>query len=668
MKRFPLRKFFLSGVVAFIAASLGYLFFVEELEVKKFEKFNSDFERNEIVLKNNLANYSKILNVFSFYFRSSTNVSREEFQIFAKGILLESDVSEICWHSETGEVLSTLRGNIKECGSFDILEPIQMVTYDGLHFQSATFVENQTQRGYISLLVHLDILFKGVVHENTSNFLLLRDTLKNQVLKFDLSSNTFVKSSDPQFAAIHNRYSEILNSNNIGFTYVSFLQDGIELDSLQRTLLVAIFLVTFLSVGLINFLVDTKKEIEKRVISRTTDLNREVVLRRDAQLRAEELARAKTQFLANVSHEIRTPLNGILGSIQLCLSSDLPKQTLELLNLCSASGKNLLSLLNDILDFAKLDSSQMKLEISGFNPGAAVSSVIRVFEPLAHEKGVKLKFNNFLLDRFFMGDELRFKQIAQNFISNAIKFTENGEVEITVEEYLDLENSHVVVLSVKDSGIGIDEDFKRSIFMPFQQEDETYVRRFGGTGLGLSICRKIADLMGGEIKLESSKGIGSTFIFKVNLKETEAVKITDATDSCAMEVLNISGKVLIVEDNPINAILLSKFLERLNVSYEVADNGQVALDKIEKEKFSLVLMDIQMPVMNGIDATRQIRKTKNATTLPIIALSANAFEDNRLECLEVGVNEFMSKPVEFARLKIVISKYLNSHIDGSRRG
>lgn len=649
-----------SILISFAPTFVVYSYFYESDRKDLEMEFRSLYEKNEILLKKNIESYSKNLEVFKYFFSASTHLTTDEFLGFANNYFSNSDVVETCWHSESLTLIASLKNKHELCSKFDFLEPTQVISDTGPFLLTTVNVKSETQRGFVTLIIPLKKITNGITNTpNYLNFLLLKDSLKNSVIAYDSELNKVNRHNLMEESSVINSYfSEILRSNDLTFSYVSYMKKSVQLDTIQWVVVAAVFLVTSLFLNFLFFLFESRRRIELSVLQRTKELNREVQLRKQLQLKAEELAWAKSQFLANVSHEIRTPLNGILGSIQLAIKNIKDEETKDLLLLCKSSGDNLLSLLNDILDFSKLDLAQMRIEMRPYDLSKAILSVVHIFEPVAKEKGIQIHFEQDVVHRFYLGDETRFKQVTQNFLSNAIKFSPPGEIIVKLSSEVRDEDSDIVELSVKDNGIGIDDKFKQVIFTPFRQEDDSYVRRFGGTGLGLSICKKISELMGGEILLISEKGKGSTFCFKVPLRRTEEGMLENKQEFDLKGDLP-SGMVLVVEDNEVNKVLMTKFLENLKVSFKVVSNGLEAVEAIRNDQYSLVLMDIQMPVMNGLEATRIIRQELSDIDLPIIALSANAYEDNIEECLRMGMQEFVSKPLNFLHLKSILHKYLN---------
>ncbi|MDZ4150180.1 response regulator [Methylicorpusculum sp.] len=379
---------------------------------------------------------------------------------------------------------------------------------------------------------------------------------------------------------------------------------------------------------------------------------------REAKELAEQAAKSKSEFLANMSHEIRTPMNGIIGLTQLALNQPSTQEVRNYLNKALLSSQNLLGILNDILDFSKIEADRMEIEKAPFDLDTLLDNLRNLFEIRAHAK--KLDFAIAVqagIPRNLTGDALRLQQILANLLSNAIKFTEHGGVFLTVS--LKHRSGTKVLLSftVKDTGIGITQSDKDKLFQPFSQVDGSITRRFGGTGLGLAISHKLLAMMDGHFFVDSQPDSGTSFLFDLPLVITDKDKprLTRHRNnlhagSLSNELSNlghsIRGKrILLVEDNEVNQQVVKEFLKLSGILVDVANNGKEALEKIGQQNFDAVLMDIQMPVMGGIEATRELRKHQHLAELPIIALSAGVTMSERENCLAQGMNDFISKPI-----------------------
>ena len=360
---------------------------------------------------------------------------------------------------------------------------------------------------------------------------------------------------------------------------------------------------------------------------------------------AEESTRSKETFLANMSHEIRTPMNAIIGmSTQLAKTNLDSTQQFYLETIHSASD-NLLFIINDILDFSKIDAGKLHLERIGFGPKELLNSALRVLSHRAEEKGLSL--NNVFFDPaispVLMGDPYRLNQVLINLISNAIKFTEKGNVDISCEVLNEGLLSQTIQITVKDTGIGMEANFLDCLFEKFSQEDASVTRQHGGTGLGMSICKDLINLMGGEIQVKSKKGIGSTISLKIKLDKGTFENLPEKPIFEIDSKILVDKKVLLVDDNQMNRLVAATILTNHGAIITTAQNGKEAVEILEKILFDIVLMDIQMPVMDGVEATAIIR-SKISKGLPIIALTANAIKGDNDKYLAAGMNGYLSKP------------------------
>ncbi len=381
---------------------------------------------------------------------------------------------------------------------------------------------------------------------------------------------------------------------------------------------------------------------------------------RVAKNKAEEIVQIKELFMANMSHEIRTPLNGIFGMANLLNDTKLSQRQKNYTSAILSSSNNLLTIINDILDFSKIEAGKFTLEKIRFNLKEIISSAIGSNKFKAEENGIDLSYYiDSNVKTTFKGDPTRLNQVILNLLSNAVKFTLNGKVTLTIE--LNRENSthQLLKFSVKDNGIGIEKDYLKNIYESFSQAEKSTARKYGGTGLGLPISKKIVELMGGELKIESEIKKGSHFYFVINLEFSKEKhdsgginKLLDLTEDFN------STKVLLVEDNTINRLMAITLLEKWNCDVDYAEDGLEALEKLKNNTYELILMDVRMPNMGGVEATKIIRSDLEITT-PIIALTANAIKGDDNKCIDVGMDDYLSKPFEPLELNQKITQYVN---------
>ncbi|VAW00900.1 hypothetical protein MNBD_ALPHA06-972 [hydrothermal vent metagenome] len=388
-----------------------------------------------------------------------------------------------------------------------------------------------------------------------------------------------------------------------------------------------------------------RDELEDRVRNRTRDLQ-------VSKTKAEAASKAKSEFLAVMSHEIRTPLNGVMGMSTALAATELNSDQSDMLGTIQKSGQILLTILNDVLDLSKIEAGEIKIGKEAFAVRDVVEPVIDLYKATAQEKGLELVLECSVAEEYrFESDPARLRQIVSNFISNALKFTEKGKVTLSIDHQADADGDNYLVFNVIDTGIGIDESAQKTIFEKFTQIDGSLSRKFEGTGLGLAICSELVHHMGGEISLKSTEGEGSWFRFFVPVNrlqdeicETEQTQVNTAKIQKQQKI-----RILVAEDNKTNRMVIKAILAPLNAEIIFAEDGMQAVDIWQTSKFDLVLMDIQMPNMNGVDATKAIRELEQSQSrnkTPIVAVTANAMPHQRDEYLAAGMDDHVAKPIQ----------------------
>ena len=428
-----------------------------------------------------------------------------------------------------------------------------------------------------------------------------------------------------------------------------------------------------------ELLAGANAELEAKVAERTSELSAanaaltsEIAERKrteeelqSAKKAAEAASRAKSAFLANISHEIRTPMNGIIGMAQILEFTELDTKQKEYLHDIQVSSQSLLSLINDVLDLSKIEAGRIELERTAFSLRGNISELLRTQVPQIQAKGLTIKIDiPSEIPDGITGDQFRLKQLLINLVGNAVKFTVEGGITLSVAMVVRYDDIALLRFSVTDTGIGITPEVLAKIFEPFTQADASTTRKFGGTGLGLTICTRLVELMGGKIEVESEAGAGSTFHvvipFVVNDLKNETPVSGESPQPPAQEGNPLN--LLLVEDNEINRKFLTELLRREGHSVDTAENGGDALARWEQGRYDVILMDVQMPVMDGLEATRIIRAREEGAgcRVPIIALTARAMQDDREELLRQGFDGYVTKPMKI--------EALNEEIRGCLKG
>ncbi len=423
----------------------------------------------------------------------------------------------------------------------------------------------------------------------------------------------------------------------------------------------------FVAFGMIVTLLENERSV----------LQREISERKRAEEAATAASRAKGVFLATMSHEVRTPMNGIIGMTQLLFASELTKEQREHLTMVRTSAESLLTVINDVLDFSKIEAGKLEFERIAFNLNESLNETMYGMSFRARQKGLRFIFEIASgVPAFVTGDSCRLRQVLVNLIGNSLKFTESGEISVRVRNDHEENGECLLHFEVADTGIGIPEEKQQSIFNPFTQADDSTTRKFGGTGLGLAISARLVDMMSGKLWVESRAGGGSTFHFTAMMGIAEAaepsVEVSAAVfaaeeSQSAAEADPAPVRVLLAEDNAINRLLAVKLLEKRGYKITVTTNGLEALAAIEKTAFDVVLMDVQMPEMDGLEATAAIRSNEAGTHahLPIIAMTAHAMKGDEDRCLDAGMDAYVPKPVIASQLFEAIEKVMKANKAGT---
>ena len=413
-----------------------------------------------------------------------------------------------------------------------------------------------------------------------------------------------------------------------------------------------------------------RKEAEHALDQHRIELEQVVAERTEALSTAKEAAeaasRAKSTFLANMSHEIRTPLNAIVGLAQLMRGDAITEPQSQRLDAIHGASHHLLSVINDILDLSKIEAGRMELEQVNFSMAQLLQSVVSIVTESARGKGLMVSVDTGDVPAWLRGDVTRLRQALLNYVGNGVKFTEQGSVTLRAHLLSDEGGELLVRFEVQDTGIGVAPDKMPLLFQAFEQADASTTRQYGGTGLGLAMAKGIAELMDGQVGVDSTVGVGSTFWFTAKLHRGQAPsqgpssRDASAADSDAQQGLlqHAGARVLVAEDNALNRAVAEGMLHAAGMSVELVGDGREALSKAQEQAYDFVFMDMQMPVMNGLEAARAIRALPGWANIPIVAMTANAFGEDRTACLAAGMNDFITKPVDMRALHALLVKWL----------
>ncbi len=386
-----------------------------------------------------------------------------------------------------------------------------------------------------------------------------------------------------------------------------------------------------------------------------------------AQEAAVEDSRLKSQFLANMSHEIRTPMNGIIGMTEMLLGTTLSPLQMDYTETIKRSADSLLTIINGILDFSKIEAGRLEIDVVEFDLNEILRDIEMIFSMLSEKCGLRFIFSRPSFYATFRGDENRIRQVLNNLVSNALKFTERGEITVSVSVIEESKDSTKLHFTIKDTGVGISEQNLSKLFQVFSQADDSNTRKFGGTGLGLSIAKRLVELMGGEIGVDSKLSAGSTFWFDLTLENGQPIREGHRAKDRPTLPATPAGcgkafRILVAEDHSINQKLIQAILEQLGHQVEIAVNGKEAIKFLERTNYDIVFMDCQMPELDGFETTKIIRDSSDEKLkkIPVIAMTASAIKGDRERCLAAGMNDYISKPISIARIKEILVQWTSN--------